>query len=82
MRILYQINEQIEENKRLSEQLMNIGTKKNESLQDYKNQLKTQEKMLNMKDEQIESLQEQLYLLTNQGGNNTIPSDPNESLDN
>ena len=38
--------------------------------------------MLNMKDEQIESLQEQLYLLTNQGGNNTIPSDPNESLDN
>ena len=82
MRILYQINEQIEENKRISEQLMNIGTKKNESLQDYKNQLKTQEKMLNMKDEQIESLQEQLYLLTNQGGNNTIPSDPNESLDN
>ena len=82
MRILYQLNEQIEENKRLSEQLMNIGTKKNDSLQDYKNQLKTQEKMLNMKDEQIESLQEQLYLLTNQGGNNTIPSDPNESLDN
>ena len=82
MRILYQINEQIEENKRISEQLMNIGTKKNDSLQDYKNQLKTQEKMLNMKDEQIESLQEQLYLLTNQGGNNTIPSDPNESLDN
>ena len=41
-----------------------------------------EEKMLNMKDEQIESLQEQLYLLTNQGGNNTIPSDPNESLDN
>ena len=82
MRILYQLNEQIEENKRISEQLMNIGTKKNDSLQDYKNQLKTQEKMLNMKDEQIESLQEQLYLLTNQGGNNTIPSDPNESLDN
>ena len=82
MRILYQINEQIEENKRLSEQLMNIGKKKNESIQDYKNQLKSQEKMLNMKDEQIESLQEQLYLLTNQGGNNTIPSDPNESLDN
>ena len=82
MRILYQLNEQIEENKRLSEKLMNIGKKKNESIQDYKNQLKSQEKMLNMKDEQIESLQEQLYLLTNQGGNNTIPSDPNESLDN
>ena len=82
MRILYQLNEQIEENKRLSEKLMNIGKKKNESIQDYKNQLKSQEKMLNMKDEQIESLQDQIYLLTNQGGNNTIPSDPNESLDN
>jgi hypothetical protein len=59
-----------------------MGKWKNNYSQDFQSQLKSQEKMLKIQDEQIESLQDQIYLLTNKGGNNTIPSDPNESFDN
>ena len=80
--ILNELNEQIEENKKLSEQIVKMGKRKNNYSQDFQSQLKSQEKMLKIQDEQIESLQDQIYLLTNKGGNNTIPSDPNESFDN
>ena len=80
--ILNELNEQIEENKKLSEQIVKMGKWKNNYSQDFQSQLKSQEKMLKIQDEQIESLQDQIYLLTNKGGNNTIPSDPNESFDN
>ena len=80
--ILNELNEQIEENKKLSEQIVKMGKWKNNYSQDFQSQLKSQEKMLKIQDEQIESLQDQIYLLTNRGGNNTIPSDPNESFDN
>ena len=80
--ILNELNEQIEENKKLSEQIVKMGKRKNNYSQDFQSQLKSQEKMLKIQDEQIESLQDQIYLLTNRGGNNTIPSDPNESFDN
>ena len=80
--ILNELNEQIEENKKLSEQIVKMGKRKNNYSQDFQSQLKSQEKMLKIQDEQIESLQDQIYLFTNKGGNNTIPSDPNESFDN
>ena len=80
--IINEANEQIEENKKLSEQIVKMGKWKNNYSQDFQSQLKSQEKMLKIQDEQIESLQDQIYLLTNKGGNNTIPSDPNESFDN
>ena len=81
MKLLKELNEQITINQKLNEQLMTIEKKKYDSSHDIRIQLKSQEKMLQIKNEQIESLREQLYLLTNQGGNNTIPSDPNESYD-
>ena len=59
-----------------------MGKRKNNYSQDFQSQLKSQEKMLKIQDEQIESLQDQIYLLTNRGGNNTIPSDPNENFNN
>ena len=82
MRILFELNEQIKENEKLHQKLNNSDKWKLDYYQDYKNQFKSQWKQLKIKDEQIESLQEQIYLLSNLGGNNTIPSDPNESLDN
>ena len=82
MRILFELNEQIKENEKLHQKLNNTDEWKLDYYQDYKNQFKSQLKQLKIKDEQIESLQEQIYLLSNLGGNNTIPSDPNESLDN
>ena len=81
MKLLKELNEQININQKLNEQLITIEKKKLDYSHDIKIQLKSQEKMLQIKNEQIESLREQLYLLTNQGGNNTIPSDPNESYD-
>ena len=69
-------------NDKLHQKLNNTDEWKLDYYQDYKNQFKSQLKQLKIKDEQIESLQEQIYLLSNLGGNNTIPSDPNESLDN
>ena len=82
MRILFELNEQIKENEKLHQKLNNSDKWKLDYYEDYKNQFKSQLKQLKIKDEQIESLQEQIYLLSNLGGNNTIPSDPNESLDN
>ncbi len=82
MKLLKELNEQININQKLSKQLMNIEKKKFEDSQDIRIQLKNQEKQLQIKNEQINKLREQIYLMTNQGGNNTIPSDPNESFDN
>ena len=81
MKLLKELNEQININQKLSKQLMNIEKKKFEDSQDIRIQLKNQEKQLQIKNEQINKLREQIYLMTNQGGNNTIPSDPNESFD-
>ena len=50
----------------------------NKSFKTVKNNIRSQE----IKLIQINKLREQIYLMTNQGGNNTIPSDPNESFDN